>query len=85
MLSTGACSPGISREGDANLRLGVAGLFVKGERTSDHFQFVSFDGDGDGALDRFQGDDQVFFAALFQNSFQAIEAAAANPYSLSNL
>ena len=61
-----------------------AGLFVKGVRTSDQFQFVSFYSDGDCALDGFNRDQQILVPALFQNSFQAIQAAASNPYVLSD-
>ena len=61
------------------------GLIVNGERTSDHFQFVSFDCDSDCALDRLNGDHQIPVTALFQNPFQAIQAAASNPYVLSDL
>src|SRR5580704_6322972 len=78
-------APGIRREGDANLRIGVAALIVRGERTSDHFQFVSFYRDGDRAFDGFNGDYEVFVPTLIQNSLQAIQTAASNPDSLSEL
>jgi hypothetical protein len=80
-----ACAQGISREGDAKPRLGVAGLIGKGEATSDQFQFVSFYSDSDRALNRFNRDDQVLFPTLFQNSFQTVQTAAPNPHPLSDL
>jgi hypothetical protein len=79
-----ACAPGIRRDGDPNLRMGVTGLIVRGEFTSDHLQFISFYSDGNRALDRFNGDHKVLLPTLLQNAFQAIQAATANPYFLPN-
>ena len=84
-LRVEACAPGIRREGGANLPIGITGLIGRGALTSDYFQLVAFDRDSHGMLDGFNGDHEVLFPALFQNSFQTIQAAASNPYLLSNL
>ncbi len=65
------------------MRIGVTGLIGSGELTSDQFQFVSFYSDGDCALDRFDGNHQVLFRTLFENSFQPVETSASNSHPLS--
>jgi hypothetical protein len=57
-------------------------LRVAGEDdTSGQFQLVSFDLHGDGTFNAINGDDQLFFAGMLEDSLHAVEASAADPYA----
>lgn len=85
MLGPDACAPGINREGVLKGREAGVGFVEEFADTLDHFQFVTFNGDGDRTLDRRDGNHQFLIPTLREDTLDAVEATASNSYPLSDL
>lgn len=65
-------------------RLGTSCSITAGGDTSDQFQFVACDLHCHRALDAFDRNQQAFLFFLFENAFQAVQAATSDPHPSSH-
>jgi hypothetical protein len=83
--AVGSGATGMGPRAPAIRWLEVSGLILTKEDTSDQFQFVSGNLDGDRTLNGFDGNHEIVLSILFKDSLQIVQAPTSNSYLLPNL